>query len=364
MTKKISKKSNGSDPNVSHQIGDAQVAVSLAMLAKVHTEAEGLNGMPLVASRTERSPLLETLSAYWGGYNELDRIHKIPGFITAENEDALFAEHIGQHAQRLQAWDAPAESLEEAIIALDTVWRHVAGADEVDEDDVGFEGDPLATAMFKAALDYLKLARRSLIGIGAPGERSAADLRGNETLLDVIHAYRAGVMAYADHPEFVSHDEENEVARAADGVHAAKLDKWDASANSREEAMEALKFALEDAAQWCGSATTSTMIKAALGYLEEGERPADRGASTDGDDAAAGPMDEPSNIDILFRRWKDAEAREDASDNDEDADLIHVEYNALQEQLTKETPKTASELAMILIAATDRWAAQSMTMTA
>jgi len=67
-------------------------------------------------------------------------------------------------------------------------------------------------------------------------------------------------------------------------------------------------------------------------------------------DDAAPPVE---TIEALFRRWKDAEAREDAAENDEDADLVHEEYNALQEQLTKETPKTARELAMILIAATD-----------
>lgn len=60
-----------------------------------------------------------------------------------------------------------------------------------------------------------------------------------------------------------------------------------------------------------------------------------------------------TRIEEAFHRWKDAEARADAADSDADA---LAEYRALQDQLGNETPETARELAMILIAVTDRWA--------
>lgn len=78
---------------------------------------------------------------------------------------------------------------------------------------------------------------------------------------------------------------------------------------------------------------------------------------------SSGRLDRPirqiSTIEALFERWKDAEARENAADTDEEADPIHMEYNALREQLIKEVPTTARELAMILVATTDRWACET-----
>lgn len=59
----------------------------------------------------------------------------------------------------------------------------------------------------------------------------------------------------------------------------------------------------------------------------------------------------------LFHRWKDAEARADAADDDEAVEPAQVEYNALQDLITEQTPRTAREFAMWILAQTDRWAA-------
>lgn len=69
------------------------------------------------------------------------------------------------------------------------------------------------------------------------------------------------------------------------------------------------------------------------------------------------PIPGVDEIEDLFHRWKDAEARENAADSDEAADAVHVEYNALQNLIAKQTPQTARELAMLILAYTDRWAA-------
>jgi hypothetical protein len=188
----------------------------------------------------------------------------------------------------------------------------------------------------------------SLIGIDAPEMRAAADETGNDTLIDVIQAYRAGVKAYADHPEFSSHDEENEVAEATYGVHADKLDKWDAPATSREEAMEALRFALEDAAQWCGSVTTSTMIKAALGYLEGGERVPGGRASTGQTVATVSPT-----IPEMYEEWLAVRNHSVIGMTEEEADAIYQQYASLQARIIAATPQMPRDVAIQFLVDTD-----------
>lgn len=62
-------------------------------------------------------------------------------------------------------------------------------------------------------------------------------------------------------------------------------------------------------------------------------------------------------IEDFFHRWKDAEARADAADDDEAVEVAQVEYNALQDLITEQTPRTAREFAMWILAQSDRWAA-------
>lgn len=70
------------------------------------------------------------------------------------------------------------------------------------------------------------------------------------------------------------------------------------------------------------------------------------------------PFGDEKDIETLFHRWKGAEERETAAgDDDEAADVVHVEYNALQNLITEQTPRTAREFAMWILAHTDRWAA-------
>lgn len=59
----------------------------------------------------------------------------------------------------------------------------------------------------------------------------------------------------------------------------------------------------------------------------------------------------------FFHRWKEAEARADAAEDDEDADPAQAEYNALQDLIVEQAPRTAREFAMWILAQTDRWAA-------
>lgn len=67
---------------------------------------------------------------------------------------------------------------------------------------------------------------------------------------------------------------------------------------------------------------------------------------------------EASNTDAiagLFARWKEAETKVESADDAVGAAL--AEYAALQNAITNQTPKTAREFAMWILAHTDRWSA-------
>ena len=296
-----------------------QAVASLAVLAKVHAEAKS----------DADAGLLNIIQEHEAAFLAWDATGIEDGLSEGSPEDrAAYA------AETLLIF-APCRSYADVRAKIGYIYhRQTAAAQDAYDAVVGREDD---------FLGFLG----SLIGIEAPEMRAAADEAGNDTLIDVIQAYRVGVKAYADHPEFSSHDEENEVAEATYGVHADKLDKWDTPATSREEAMEALRFALEDAAQWCGSVTTSTMIKAALGYLEGSACVSAGCASTSQTVATALPT-----IPEMYEEW--LAVRNAPSDRtDEEMDEGLSRYQILQARIIAAEPQTPRDVAIMFIVDSD-----------
>lgn len=306
---------------ISEDASEASVATNLAALANLHAEAK------MIAS----PDLLSTIRKHEVAFLTWDA----SGIEDGLSEGSPSPEDMAAYEAETRLIFVPCRTYADVLAKIGYIYhRETAAAQDAYDAVVGREDD---------FLGFLG----SLIGIEAPETRTAADEAGNDTLIDVIQAYRAGMNAYADHPEFSSHDEENEVAEATYGVHADKLDKWDAPATSREEAMEALRFALEDAAQWCGSVTTSTMIKAALGYLEGGERVPGGRAATGQTVAAASPT-----IPEIYEEW--LAVRNASSDwTDEEMEDGLSRYQTLKARIIAAEPQTPRDVAIMLIVDSD-----------
>lgn len=88
--------------------------------------------------------LAEAIKSYWDGVSALAALPDEA--VTTETEDSLYDDLVHQHARRLIDWPTPAQSMDEALAALDTVAK--------DMED--FSGNRLAGAMFNAALSYLR----------------------------------------------------------------------------------------------------------------------------------------------------------------------------------------------------------------
>lgn len=299
---------------------DMQAVASLAVLAKVHAEAKS----------DADAGLLNIIQEHEAAFLAWDATGTEDGLSEGSPEDrAAYA------AETLLIF-APCRSYADVRAKIGYIYhRQTAAAQDAYDAVVGREDD---------FLGFLG----SLIGIEAPEMQAAADEAGNDTLIDVIQAYRAGVKAYADHPEFSGHDEENEVAEATYGVHADKLDKWDAPATNREEAIEALRFALEDAAQWCGSVTTSTMIKAALGYLEGSPCVPAGCASTNQAVATVSPT-----IPEMYEEWLAIRDRDLTGMTDEEADVGYRQYASLQARIITAEAQTPRDVAIMFIVDSD-----------
>lgn len=304
---------NAREPN------DVQVAATLAVLAKVQAEATGDADAELLNVIREH----EAAFLAWDASGIEDGLSKAAP--SPEDRAAYDAE--------TRFIFAPCRSYADVLAKIGYIYhREIAAAQDAYDAVVGRDDD---------FLGFLG----SLIGIEAPEMQNAAEEAGNDTLIDVIQAYRTGVKAYADHPEFSSRDEENEVAGATYGVHAARLDNWDAPAASREEAMEALRCALEDAAQWCGSVTTSAMIRAALGYLEGDYVAATAMSPSTG--AVASPT-----IPEMYEEW--FAVRNAPSDRtDEEMDEGLSRYQILQARIIAAEPQTPRDVAIMFIVDSD-----------
>lgn len=295
---------------------DMQAVASLAVLAKIQTEVRADINPDLLNAIREH----ETANAAWLATSDGD----LP-------TGAVEAKAADQAEKKLIHY--PCHSHADVLAKVGYLYQWDTEAARAAHDTV--------------QADYLEELLGSLIGIEAPGNRSTADRADNDTLINLIQAYRTGVKAYADHPEFSSHDEENEVAEATYGVHADKLDKWDAPVTSREEAMEALRFALEDAAQWCGSVTTSTMIKAALGYLEGSARVSAGCASTSQTVATTSPA-----ISEMYEGWL-AVRNAPLDRTDEEMDEGLSRYQILQARIIAAEPQTPRDVAIMFIVDSD-----------
>lgn len=95
------------------------------------------------------------------------------------------------------------------------------------------------------------------------------------TLLEIIAAYRAGAEAFQNLPPHAIDEAENpeELIASTYGKPYEALENWTAAAATPREAVEALRLALEFAqADGCGPAPSSLMA-AALGFLERASAP-------------------------------------------------------------------------------------------
>ncbi|PWE52792.1 hypothetical protein DEM27_28740 [Metarhizobium album] len=115
-------------------------------------------------------------------------------------------------------------------------------------------------------IDRRTLLQGLIVAAVTPAEAGAAL---HDPLLDVIQAYRAGLIEF-DRLADNSPDDSRwkELGAATYEPWQAILDNWDQPARTREGAVEALRASLaaEDGVYGCKAA--ERMVRAALGYLE------------------------------------------------------------------------------------------------
>jgi len=71
------------------------------------------------------------------------------------------------------------------------------------------------------------------------------------------------------------------------------------------------------------------------------------------------PMPDDNSIETLFQQWREAEQRAEAADGDEGdegEEPQFIDYRDLQSRIAGCIPKTARELAIMMLVGTDRWA--------
>lgn len=108
--------------------------------------------------------------------------------------------------------------------------------------------------------------RGAVIAASTPASISIA---GYDPLLNAIRAYRDGLIEFNRLAKESDDDERwNEFSEATYLPWQNKLDAWDAPAQTRESAIEALQAALDDDHGLRGTPAMDRMIKAAIGYLE------------------------------------------------------------------------------------------------
>ncbi|MBY3597591.1 hypothetical protein [Rhizobium bangladeshense] len=114
-----------------------RVARSMATMIDANLEAAIHAG-----AQQSDGALRDAIASYFAGHGYLDSLPN--GAITYETEPFFVEEHLEVHARRLIAWEAAAENQESALAALRVVHH----------DMDGFGGNPLAAAMFTAAVAF------------------------------------------------------------------------------------------------------------------------------------------------------------------------------------------------------------------
>lgn len=93
-----------------------------------------------------------------------------------------------------------------------------------------------------------------------------------DPIIEAIAAYEAGNAAYERHPICRTLDwtdeDMNVVVEATYGPSLRTLDEWTDPAVSRERAIAALRFVVEESRNFKQSDGVDAMVKAALAYLE------------------------------------------------------------------------------------------------
>jgi hypothetical protein len=123
-----------------------------------------------------------------------------------------------------------------------------------------------------------KINRRSALAVTGAGltaaltgvQTSVAASVAHDPVIDAVKAYRDGMAAFnALHEDDWSlHGGEDAVIHKTYGAPLEVLDEWDQPIMTREGAIAALRFVVDENAAYWASDGVGAMVKAALGYLE------------------------------------------------------------------------------------------------
>lgn len=89
-----------------------------------------------------------------------------------------------------------------------------------------------------------------------------------DPIVGAIRDFRAGLAAFNALPNEVTDKNEDQAINATYGPPQQILMDWEAPAKSHEGAVEALRLARDEAAEFAYSAISDNMVIAALAYLE------------------------------------------------------------------------------------------------
>lgn len=110
------------------------------------------------------------------------------------------------------------------------------------------------------------------IVLAVTGHTAVASGEVADPIITAIRDYHNGVAAFnaINEEDWDLHAGEFAVIAKTYGAPLDVLEEWDAPAETIEGAIQALRFAAEEAEQFASSAAVPRMIAAALGYLEAG----------------------------------------------------------------------------------------------
>ncbi|MDW9417413.1 hypothetical protein GOB15_23780 [Sinorhizobium meliloti] len=122
-----------------------------------------------------------------------------------------------------------------------------------------------------ATVPAIIISRRAVLtGAFALATKAAGS---NDPLLETIMAFRAGTLAYSavDEREWPLYGGEQAVIAKTYGPPLNALEEWDRPAETRQGALEALRFAHEESLAFQSAPTVAAMVAAALAYFEREE---------------------------------------------------------------------------------------------
>lgn len=113
------------------------------------------------------------------------------------------------------------------------------------------------------------LAAIPACGLAAIVPAAAEAVTVRDPIIDAINAYRTGMAAYNGREDFANREEEDAAIAETWGPPMAVLGAWDKPAVSRQGALEALRFAIEEAEEYSCSEMLTNAARAALRYFEQ-----------------------------------------------------------------------------------------------